>query len=103
MVAGFFSTSLILHDRLDAFETVFPGQDHAHRRAILIGQRFAVHAEAEQGQGMHGFVQAESFNVGEFYSGMRPGSICSRIVIAFERHILCFGLRRHFLSNALKE
>jgi hypothetical protein len=33
--------------RLDALETVFPRNNHAHGRAVLIWQRFAVHADAE--------------------------------------------------------
>ena len=34
-----------LDDRLDALEAVLPGQDHAHRRAILRRQRLAEHAQ----------------------------------------------------------
>ena len=42
----------------------FHGNDQADRRAVLIGKILAVHAEAKQGQRMHGFVHAQAFDVG---------------------------------------
>src|SRR5882672_3765009 len=37
---------LDLDERFDALETVFPRENHANRRAILIRQCFAIHADA---------------------------------------------------------
>src|SRR5207245_3895327 len=52
-----------LDDCLGAFEAIFPGHDNAQRGAILVGQHLTIHAEAEQAEGMHGFVHAKTFDV----------------------------------------
>src|SRR5580704_8380373 len=52
------------NDRLRALETVFPGQNHADGRAVLVGKILAIHAEAKQREWMHGFVHAQTFDVG---------------------------------------
>src|ERR1700720_4135982 len=36
------------HDGLDALESIFPRDHHAHRSAVLIWQRFSIHADAEE-------------------------------------------------------
>ena len=51
------------HDRLSALEPVFPWHHHPHGRAVLVRQRFAVKAEREQRQRMHGFVHAQAFHI----------------------------------------
>src|SRR5437899_7247070 len=48
------------HDRLRALEAVLPRDDHAHGRAVLVGQHLAVHAERQQRQRMHRLVEAQS-------------------------------------------
>src|SRR5450755_4813364 len=53
---------LNLHDGLDAFETVLPGDHQADGRAILIGQSLPVHAETEQRERVHGLVDAQPFH-----------------------------------------
>src|SRR6202023_150748 len=39
---------LNLDERFDALETVFPRKNQANRGAVLIRQRFAIHADAEK-------------------------------------------------------
>src|ERR1700676_94398 len=70
--------------RLDALEPIFPRYDQAHWSAILIGQCFAIHADAQKGQRVHGFIQAQSLDVGKLDSGFSAERHLRRIVIAFE-------------------
>eukprot|EP01136_Pigoraptor_vietnamica_P026027 Opistho-1_new@80615 len=53
-----------LHQRLAALEAVLPGHHQAQRRAILVGQHLAVHAEGQQGQRVHGLVDAQALDIG---------------------------------------
>src|SRR5580700_2826822 len=46
------------YDGLDALVAVLPGNDDADRRAILIGQRLSIHADAQQRKRIHSFVEA---------------------------------------------
>src|SRR5260370_6570624 len=64
-----FLHELDLDDGLDAFEAVLPGHDEPDWRPVLIGQRLAIHAEAEHRQRMHGFVHAQAFDVGNGDTG----------------------------------
>ena len=56
---GLFASELYPDDGLDALEPVFPGHYQAYRGAVLVRQHFAVQADGQQGQGMHGFVDAQ--------------------------------------------
>jgi hypothetical protein len=53
-----------LHDRLGRLEAVLPRHHQAHRRAVLVGQHLAVHAEGQQRERVHGLVHAQAFGVG---------------------------------------
>ena len=64
------------HHRLDALESVFPRNHHAHRRAILIRKRLAIHPHAKQRQGMHGLIDPQSFHIGKLNPRRRSAGIC---------------------------
>src|SRR5215510_3170544 len=51
------------NDRLDALEAILPRHDQPDRRAILVGQRFPVEADGENGERMHGLVEAQAVDV----------------------------------------
>ncbi|MNH03255.1 hypothetical protein D3C79_625120 [compost metagenome] len=53
-----------LHDRLDAFEAVLPWSDQAQRSTVLRWQHLAIHAHGQQSQWMHGFIKAQTFDIG---------------------------------------
>src|SRR6266481_9103039 len=72
------------HQGLDALESIFPRQDHAHRSAILVWQRFAIHADAKKRKRVHGVVKAQAFNIRQRNSGVSSYRHLARIVIAFE-------------------
>src|SRR5262249_59502457 len=59
-----FCDELDLHDRLYVFEAVFPWHGQPDRRAVLGRQYLAVEADNEQRQRMHGFVHAQTLDVG---------------------------------------
>ena len=61
---GHFFDKANLHQTLAALETVLPWHDQAHGRTVLLGQNFAVHAKGQQGQWVHGLVQAQAFDIG---------------------------------------
>src|SRR5438128_8844312 len=46
-----------LHDRLDAFESIFPRHDQTNRRAILWRHRLPVHPGCEDRQRVHSLIQ----------------------------------------------
>ncbi|VFT74920.1 Uncharacterised protein [Klebsiella aerogenes] len=50
-------------DGFNAFKTVLPRHGQADRRAVLRRQRFAIHADGKQRQGVHGFVKPQPFHV----------------------------------------
>src|SRR6266542_222379 len=50
-------------NRLDALKAVLPRHDQAHRGAVLRRQNFAIQADREKRQRMHGFVHAQSLDV----------------------------------------
>src|SRR6266849_40890 len=52
-----------LHDGLNALVAILPRHHYAHRRAVLIRQRLAVHAYAQQRQRVHRFIQPQPFHV----------------------------------------
>jgi len=57
-----------LDDGLAVLESVLPGHNHTDGCAVLIGQRLAVAAEGQQGEGIHGFIEAKAFGVGPVVS-----------------------------------
>ena len=67
-------------DGLAVLESVLPRHDNTDGRAVLVGQSLAVAAEGQQGEGVHGLVEAEAFGVGP-------------VVAAGERHLfaVCKG------------
>ena len=73
-----------LDQRFGALESVLPGDDHSDRRAVLIGQRFAVHADGQQRQRVHGFVQPQALDVGQVDSGAAPQGHLLLVEIRFE-------------------
>src|SRR5256884_5288995 len=79
-----FGLKLDLDQRLDALETVFPRNHHAHRRAILIGQGFSVHPNAEKRQRVHRLVQAQAFDIRKLDSCPLALGHLAGIVIAVE-------------------
>src|SRR5260370_29097460 len=83
-----FLHELDLDDGLDAFEAVLPGHDEPDRRPVLIGQRLAIHAEAEQRQRMHGLVHAQSFDVGKRDTGLTGAEHYLSVVDGLEGHAL---------------
>ena len=65
-------------DGLAVLESVLPRHDNSDGRAVLVGQGLAVAAEGQQGEGVHGFVEAKAFGVGP-------------VVAARERHLFAIG------------
>ena len=78
---GTFTSQFDTDDRLYPFETVLPGNGESNRRAVLRGQRFAIHADAEQRQRMHGFIEPQPFDI-----GIRQPAADKTILLA--RHLL---------------
>eukprot|EP01136_Pigoraptor_vietnamica_P026025 Opistho-1_new@80611 len=88
-----------LHQRLAALEAVLPGHHQAQRRAILVGQHLAVHAEGQQGQRVHGLVHAQAFHVRPVeHIGVQAGHL---LVVGqgHELHVPGTTLRLHLLDQ----
>ena len=81
----FFVGKTDFDDTFAAFEAVLPGHHQAHWRAVLIRHHFTIHAKGQQRQRMHGFVQAQRFDVRPI---QHPG--------AEKRHGFWIGLRDEF-------
>jgi len=60
---------LDLDDRLDALEAVFPRHHQADGGTILRRQRLAVHADTQERQRVHGFIQPQALDIGERDAG----------------------------------
>src|ERR1039457_4644943 len=82
---------LDLHDGLDAFETVLPRHHEANGCTVLVRQDLAVHAEAEERERVHGFVDAQAFHVRKRDAGVTRGGHLLGVVQALEGDE--FGLR----------
>ncbi len=52
------------YDGFNSFEAVLPRDDEADGGADLRGELFAVDSAGENGEGVHGFIHAEAFDVG---------------------------------------
>ena len=63
--ARFFFGEADLHDAFAAFEAVFPRRHQAQRRAVLIGQHLAIHAKGQHRERVHGFIEAQGFDIRE--------------------------------------
>ena len=87
------------HDGLDAFVAVLPGNDHAHRGAVLIGKSFAVHTDAKQREGMQGFVETKAFDVGIVEAGVVRVWHLLGVVKSLESHVFGFGQRLDEFEN----
>src|SRR5882724_2332264 len=81
------------HDGFDALVAVFPGHHDAHRSPVLIRQGLAIHSDAQHGQRMHSFVEAQTFDVGEIDSTILGFRHLCRIEKGLERHVLRFRCR----------
>ena len=78
------------HDRLGGFEAVLPGHHDADGSAVLVGQRFAVEAEGEQGERVHGLVHAQALGVGPVDGGVLVCPLLDlAVVVGEELDVLC--------------
>jgi len=89
-------------DGLDAFVAVFPGDHHANWRAVLIGKRFAVHADAQKSEWMHGFIEAKAFDVRIVEASVTCLRHLLRVVKALKGHVFCFGGGFDELENGIE-
>ena len=62
-VPGLGGGEIDLHNRLHAFEAVFPRHHQPQRRAILIGQHPAVEANGHKRERMHRLVEPQALNI----------------------------------------
>src|SRR5207342_199974 len=69
-------------NRLDALEAIFPRHYQPQRRAVLLRQRLAVQAGDEEGEGMHGLVDAQALAVGPV---QRTVSLTGHLLVVLER------------------
>src|SRR3954468_2596420 len=75
---------LYFDERLYAFEAVLPRDYHPHRSAILVGQCFAVHSDAQQRQRIHRFIEPQTLDVREVKVGVFRQGHLLRVVVALE-------------------
>ena len=87
---GLTFNELYFDDGFDALKAVFPGNDEANRSAVLVGKSFAVHANAEQRERMHGLVEAQTFDVRELDAGMVAPRHLRMIVVGLKGDVFGF-------------
>src|SRR6266404_3217244 len=75
--AGLQRQKLDFHERLDALETVLPGNDQADGRAILWRQCAAIQSAGQQCQRVHRFIHSQALYIGPY-----------KYVAALPRHAL---------------
>src|SRR5260221_8665988 len=88
----FFFLEADFYQRLDALITVFPGDDHANRRAVLRRKSLAVHADAKKGERVHGFVETKTFLVGKIDAAVFGLRHLPRVVESLKGYVA--GFRR---------
>jgi len=81
---GWFSTKVIFTSDLNALESVFPRDHHAHRRTVLIWQRLAVHSEVSNASGFMASSMRKAFEIGQLNSREGAARHLPLIVIALE-------------------
>src|SRR5258708_4418211 len=90
------------HYRLNTLVAVLPRHREPDGRAILIRKFFSIQAHHQQRERMHGFIQPQPFHVGEVDSGPSSPRHLLLVVVALERHVLCFGRRLHLLEQRVE-
>src|SRR5258708_27460643 len=87
---------------LNALITVFPGDDHANRRAVLRRESLAVHADTKKSEQVHGFVETKTFYVGKIDAAVFGLGHLAGVVESLESDVTCFWRGRDQLCEDAK-
>src|SRR5579864_4384752 len=91
-----------LDDRLDALETVLPRHDEPEGCAVLRGKSFAIEADRQQGEWIHGFIEPKAFDIRQLDS--RPNALghLLSVVVTLEGYILRLRSRLHVFEQRVQ-